>query len=379
MSDATATRSSILFLWGQFGPYHEDRCKAVAALPNHTVLGIEVANNSSHHYAWTLTEVSDFRKITLFPGQTFEQPGFFRRLKALVREGIRAGAHYNFLCHYDKLEIFILAVVLRFLRRRVFILWETKFDDRPRLLWREILKWILLRPYHGALTSGIRARSYLMFLGMTGRAIADGYDSVSIVRLRNLSTSPPAPGGIPFQQRNFLVVARLVAKKNLSLAIAAYDLYRRQTKVNARGLVILGGGPLETALKAEVSVRGLQGVHFEGFLQPADVADQMSHALALVLPSMEEQWGLVVNEALALGVPILCSENVGARDDLVRNGKNGYVFSVNSAEQLADHMLTISSDEVLWQRVAAAALQTADLGDTKHFAEGVRSLIEVTP
>jgi glycosyltransferase involved in cell wall biosynthesis len=379
MSDSAASRPSILLVWGQFGPYHQDRCKAAAGLPNHTVLGLEIANNSSHHYAWTPAEASGFTKITLFPGKTYEQAGRLNRLLALLREGVRASARYNFLCHYDQLEIFIFAVVLRLLRRRVFIMWESKFDDRPRSLWREILKWFFLRPYHGVLNSGIRSRAYLAFLGMADRPIASGYDSVSIERLRALAQSPAAPDGVSFGQREFLVIARLVAKKNLSLVIAAYDLYRRDNPENPRNLTFLGTGPLEAALKAEVSIRGLKGVSFAGFVQTEGVAHYLSHALALVLPSIEEQWGLVVNEALALGVPVLCSENVGARDDLVRDSENGYVFTEYNAKQLADRMEILASNETRWRAMAVASSKRADLGDTAHFAEGVRALIAAAP
>ena len=379
MSDSAVARPSILFVWGQFGPYHQDRCQAAAALPNHTVLGIEIANNSSHHYAWASTEASGFTKITLFPGKTYEQAGRPNRLLALVRESVRAGARYNFLCHYDQPEIFILAVVLRLLRRRVFIMWESKFDDRPRSLWREFLKWFFLRPYHGVLNSGIRSRAYLAFLGIADRPIANGYDSVSIERMRALAESPAAPEGMSFGQREFLVIARLVAKKNLSLVIAAYDLYRRNKPENARNLVFLGTGPLEVALKAEVSVRGLEGVSFAGFVQTEGVAHYLSHALALVLPSIEEQWGLVVNEALALGVPVLCSENVGARDDLVRDCENGYVFTEYDPEHLAELMGLLASDETRWRAMAIASSRRANLGDTAHFAEGVRALIASAP
>jgi glycosyltransferase involved in cell wall biosynthesis len=379
MSESAPARPSILFVWGQFGPYHQDRCKAAAGLPNHTVMGLEIANNSSHHYAWDPIEASGFTKITLFPGKTYEEAGRLNRLLALVREGVRAGARYNFLCHYDQLEIFILATVLRFLRRRVFIMWESKFDDRPRSLWREMLKWVFLRPYTGVLNSGIRSRAYLAFLGMAGRPIANGYDSISVERLRAQAGSPAAPDGASFRQREFLVIARLVAKKNLSLVIAAYDLYRRNNPENARNLVFLGTGPLDAALKAEVSARGLSGIRFAGFVQAEGVAHYLSHALALILPSIEEQWGLVVNEALALGVPVLCSENVGARDDLVRDTENGYVFAEYNAEHLADLMGLISGNETRWRAMATASSKRADLGDTSHFADGVRALIAAAP
>jgi glycosyltransferase involved in cell wall biosynthesis len=382
MSDKTsaAVRQSTVFLWGQFGPYHHDRCQAAAfALPNRDVIGIEVANGSDHHYQWQPAAAEGFTKRTIFPGESYEKTGFFRRLCGLVRETLRANARHNFLCHYDQLEIFTLAVVLRLLGRKVFMMWESKFDDKPRSVWRELLKWFLLRPYNGAITSGPRARAYLHYLGLLNRPIVEGYDSISVERLKKLSGMEPAPGGAPFSERNFLVVARLVEKKNLPLALAAYDLYRRRVKGMPRKLIFLGAGPFAEALKAETAMRGLTAVEFPGFVQAQEIANHMARALALILPSNEEQWGLVVNEALALGVPVLCSENVGARDTLVCDGVNGYVFKTGEAERLSCFMEALSEDELRWSAFAVAASERASLGDTRQFGEGIRQLIEFCP
>jgi len=382
MLDATAAPDAkpILFLWGQFGPYHVDRCTAAATTcPNHAIVGIEVANASEHHYNWEASEAVGFSKRTLFPGKSYEKAGRLRRLIAMLRDGVGVGARHNFLCHYDQPEVFVLAIVLRLFGRRVFMMWESKFDDHPRNVWRELLKWFLLLPYNGAITSGPRARTYLYFLGLTGRPVAEGYDSISVERLRNLAGTAPAPDGIPFAERHFIVVARLVEKKNLPLALAAYDLYRRRAADRARKLIVLGTGPLESALKAEVAARGLDGVEFPGFVQAEEVARHMGRALALILPSNEEQWGLVVNEALALGVPVLCSENVGARDTLVREGVNGHVFKGGEAERLAALMDRLATDEVYWRKLASSAASAAPLGDAARFGEGVRTLIAFHP
>ncbi len=93
------------------------------------------------------------------------------------------------------------------------------------------------------------------------------------------------------------------------------------------------------------------------------------------MPSKEEQWGLVVNEALALGLPILCSDNVGARDSLVRTAVNGYIFEPDNIQGLAALMLRLASDESEWSRFAGASQDLAKLGDAARFAEAAVSLI----
>jgi glycosyltransferase involved in cell wall biosynthesis len=63
---------------------------------------------------------------------------------------------------------------------------------------------------------------------------------------------------------------------------------------------------------------------------------------ALILPSRDEPWGLVVNEAMTCGVPIIASDICGCVDDLVFHGRNGYIFPVNDIEKLAEAMLAIA-------------------------------------
>ena len=76
-----------------------------------------------------------------------------------------------------------------------------------------------------------------------------------------------------------------------------------------------------------------------------------------------------------MGVPILCSDRVGARDSLVRAGVNGYVFEPDNAQGLARLMGQISGDETLWRAFAEAALSFAEKGDATRFAEAVAELV----
>ncbi len=118
-------------------------------------------------------------------------------------------------------------------------------------------------------------------------------------------------------------------------------------------------------------------VEFAGFLDHEQVARRLGAALSLLLPSVEEQWGLVVNEAVALGVPILCSDNVGARDSLVRVGVNGFMFEPDNDEGLAALMHLVSEDETLWRGLAEGSLRLAPNGDVAEFVRGVSELLGV--
>lgn len=369
-----STRPVVAFVWGQFGPYHMDRCEAAGQALHEVaaVVGIEMASASAY-YAWSETGAGHhFRKITLFPGRSYNDIGRVRRFWHLVRACVAARARHVFMCHIQLPEHFAAAILLRLTGRRLYVMTESKFDDLPRGAWREVAKKLFYLPYSGALVGGARTADYMRFLGFAPRAIAEGYDSISIDRIRRLAGVPPAPDGTPFAERHFTIVARLVGKKNLGLAIDAYRRYRSLAGAAARDLVIFGSGPLEDDLRTRAA--GLDGIRFMGFQQETAIARGLASSLALILPSVEEQWGLVVNEAAAMGVPSLVTDQVGARDSLVRTAVSGFVFEPDNVEGLARVMHRVGADEVEWRRLAEGALAISPAGDAARFAEGVRTL-----
>jgi glycosyltransferase involved in cell wall biosynthesis len=367
-------RSGIVLFWNQFGPYHYDRCRSLAEACGESapVTGIEVAQRSAS-YEWVPEEGEHgFRKVTLFPECAYEETGAFARFRRLAGCCVQLGSRHVFLCHYERPEYFFVAVLLRLLGRRVYVMQDAKFEHRQRSMLRELLKSIFYLPYCGALVSGRRTSEYLRFLGIPLTRQATGYDTISIRRVRSLAHAAGRAGGIPYSERHFTIVARFVEKKNLPLALEAYRLYRTATGERARSLVICGSGPLDEELRRLAG--GIEGVRFTGFLQAEGVAQVLGSTLALILPSTEEQWGLVINEALAVGVPVLVSDAVGARDTLVRSGVNGHLFEPDNAEGLAWFMTHIGRAENEWRRLSDGATRLAPLGDVARFVEGVSAL-----
>jgi glycosyltransferase involved in cell wall biosynthesis len=120
-------------------------------------------------------------------------------------------------------------------------------------------------------------------------------------------------------------------------------------------------------------------VVFAGFLDAQAVSRTLAGALAMILPSLRDQWGLVVNEAVSLNIPVLCTDNPGARDTLVRTGVNGFIFEPGNTEGLAVLMGLLSDDPALWRRMSLACADFAPLTDSPVFAAGVGRLIGAAP
>lgn len=367
----------LVFVWDNFGPLHADRCNAVAKKfeGKEQVIGLELAGRS-RVYDWLPEDGTHFRKVTLVTGRTLEEIPFTQKfgktLSACLSMG--SGSRY-FLCHYQDPAIFLVAVALRLLGRKVYTMGCSKFDDYTRKLPRELMKSLMYLPYNGAISSGIRSRDYMRFMGFSPDRIQSPYNTVSLERIRNLSGAPAAPEGVPFLDRHFTIVARMVAKKNISMVLKAMKIYAEEV-ANPRPLEIFGTGPLEAELRHQAREAGISHlVHFRGFLQTQEISRAYGSSLALLLPSIEEQFGNVVPEAQAMGLPVILSDNCGSRDVLVRSGVNGFVIESDNPAGLAFFMKLLSEDEALWRRMCVASQQFVERADTARFAEAVEALI----
>jgi glycosyltransferase involved in cell wall biosynthesis len=116
-----------------------------------------------------------------------------------------------------------------------------------------------------------------------------------------------------------------------------HDALRAFARSSVEGsyLVFAGDGPLRTDLEAEAHTLGIaHSVRFLGFVNQSNLPAVYRSSDVLVLPSEYEAFGLVVNEAMLCGCPVIVSDRVGARFDLVREGETGFIFPVASVDAL---------------------------------------------
>jgi glycosyltransferase involved in cell wall biosynthesis len=142
----------------------------------------------------------------------------------------------------------------------------------------------------------------------------------------------------------FLVFGRLEDVKAVDKVINAFALLDQQLKQRSR-LLIAGDGSSRSALESQVEAQGLgDRVRFLGSV-PSDQAPRIfGEANALVLASCDEPWGLVVNEALSAGIPVIGPFWIGAFADLVVHGETGLVTQDNTPLRLAAAMRTLLID-----------------------------------
>lgn len=365
---APSSPERLAFFWNNIGPMHADRIEAVAhRFPEAELYGIEQYARDET-YDWHPDARPAFRKIILFPDST--APGLAVRLLRLLRSAWRLRRARWFLCHYERPEVLATALVLRLCGAQVFTMGCSKFDDKPRRARSEWLKSLALAPYRGAIGTHERSADYFRFLGLP--RVASPYNTLSIDRMRVQAAGTSRPD---FADRPWTIIARLVEKKNLFMALEAFALYRAQG--GRRRLNLCGNGPLEAALKARAGELGLAAaVTFHGFVQTEEISRILKGSLALILPSSEEQFGNVVIEAQALDLPVLLSDRCGAREFLVQDWVNGFSFPHDSPESLAGYMALLGDDEALCTRLAEGARAGAPRGDVAAFAAAVAALLD---
>ena len=199
-----------------------------------------------------------------------------------------------------------------------------------------VLKRFIVRQADAYVTFGGKSREYLEAFGANPNRIFTGIDTVDMdwfrQRVRELRGKQPLReerAGYP--QFLMLYVGQLIRRKGVLQALKALsELHDPDI-----GLLIVGSGPQEEELKQFCQQQRLENVYFEGFQQQDALPKYYAIADALILPSFEEVWGLVVNEALASGLYVLCSDRAGAAYDLIKEGWNGTLFDPHNVEQIA--------------------------------------------
>ncbi len=160
-----------------------------------------------------------------------------------------------------------------------------------------------------------------------------------------------------------LYASKLQTRKNANHLVEAYShLLRRAQTYTPPYLLIVGDGEERERLETQVQQLGLAAdVHFTGFQNQTALPAFFALADVFVLPARHEPWGLVVNEAMAAGVAVVLSSDVGAAADLVTNGVEGFVYPTGDIAQLTAALeRVLSSHDTALTMGAAAARRVAD-------------------
>ncbi len=367
----------VAILWSRFGPYHFARLRGAAELLGcGEVIGLEIAS-TDQTYGWDLVpECRSIKRKTLFPSCSYEQiaPRSISMRVSNALNALKPGA-----VAVNGWALPEARAAIGWCRRagaRCILMSESKEDDSPRLWWKEIIKRHLVQRCDSALVGGSPQAEYLRKLGFKGEIFL-GYDVVDCDYFRKGAAAvrhdqAQIRARLSLPQSYFFACSRLIPRKNIDGLLKAYAKYRAAFAGESWGLVIAGSGQEDERLRLLQRELGLDSVVWPGFVQYDALPFYYGLASAFVHPALSEPWGLVVNEAIASGLPVLVSRTVGAQYELLAEGENGYAFDPADEDDLAIKMLMLARmDDAAHARLSNAASRIAAEWTPARFARGL--------
>lgn len=266
-----------------------------------------------------------------------------------------------------------------------------KASGTPLVVWAAIwheprsLKFTLSRPlihriYRDAdaiATYGSHVNSYLSGLGISKLVAAPQAVDQEFWNPNLLPQTDNAAPNEPVESFRALFVGRDEPGKGLQLLLDAWRKANQlgELPANSKLTVI---GPEGDDLADSVS-----GIEIAGRLTPTEVRQQLSEASCLIVPSeatpiFQEPWGLVCNEAMHMGVPVIASDTVGAAaGGLVRDRRNGLVFVSGNSDELKQSIVLLASDQSLQRRLSLAAKADSACYGYQNWADGMHAAIKL--
>ncbi len=263
--------------------------------------------------------------------------GFFRKLfkfnpDIIIIDGYDALAYW---------QAFFLAKILR----KKIILWSSSTVSSSKMkkgLFAKI-KQFIIQKVDSYITYGEKSKEYLEFFGAAPEKIHKVFNTVDMAYFKKGFARRTGPSVL-------IYVGRLHLKKGLLNLIRAAKKHK---------LLMIGDGPDRKILEKEAG----DNVAFLGFKQQTELPKYYAQADVFVFPTFQDPWGLVINEALAAGLYVLCSKYAGAAELI--NENNGLVFSPDNIEELKNILNNLDIGKIREQRQLIAQWASENLSIQK--------------
>ena len=234
---------------------------------------------------------------------------------------------------------------------RVLPTFDTWFQ---RSKWKEALKHFLFRSVDGVKVPGQDGANMARRYGVPRDRIHEVTQSIDVAHYRQALEVTPAIRAERREQLGlhgcvFLYVGRMWSGKGLDYLLEAYQLARMEQPDIS--LLLVGDGVDEARYRA--MARNLPNVSFAGFVQARELPGYYALADALVFPTLGDPHGLVVEEAMAAGLPVICTQAAGDIGRRLPDGVGGFVVSPANSAELSDRMLRLAASADLRKRFAA--------------------------
>jgi glycosyltransferase involved in cell wall biosynthesis len=307
----------------------------------------------------------------------------------LAGELIRVRPKVAFVGGYDRPESLMTAVLGLFFRWKTGPMHDSRFNDAEsytKKIALEAVKSPFMRLYPFFMCSGRECVEYTEFLaGKKRTAHYAGWNVLDNVGIAEKADDGDRDDelleamGMKAGEAFFFMPIRFLPKKNIFRVIEAYGECRDELARGGRKpipLVMAGKGPLKEEVLEMIVKRGLgERLRVVEWLPYELVPRACRLSNAVILASTHDQWGLIVNEALSAGAPVLVSNRCGAHE-LVRNHRNGFTFDPYDVAHLAQLLGDLSANEELVAAMRSHARASMETFSIVLFFEAWFSVIE---
>jgi len=227
----------------------------------------------------------------------------------------------------------LIACIYAFIAGKSFVLWSyvTPHSERD-ISWKQrSLRKIILRMTHTIVGMGSEARRYLSSMAIPDEDIFDAPNSIEFsFRPDELSSGKRSAfrEQLGISGLCYLYVGGIVPRKGISELLDAWEIFTKDQDVEV-SLLMVGDGTEKKDLMRKVAKREIRKVIFVPFVQPDELPAIYYAADVLIFPTLEDVWGLVVNEAMTFGLPVICSKYAGCAADIVVEDRNGWFVDPN--------------------------------------------------
>lgn len=283
-------------------------------------------------------------------------------------------------CGWDSLATY-MAYVFSMIFKKKLVLWSGSTVNE--LSWRRtvskpLVKFIV-KHSDSYIAYGTRAKEYLTALGADARKIFIGWNTVDNALFEKGSAIANKEKEILRNKlgiktkKVLLYVGQLIERKGIYNLLDAFSKLKKDT--DDVTLLFVGTGMERENMGKRCADENIRDVVFSGFVEYEQLPKYYAISDVFILPSHEEVWGLVINEAMACGLPVITTDKVGASADLVKDGVNGFVVGDGDSEKLYNAMKNIVEDNRLRQEMGQASRKIINNFTVEHTARGIRDAI----
>ena len=340
----------VLFITNIPAPYRIDFFNALGRLVDLTVI-FEAKTTPKTTFNYNLDSISQFRAIFLSDGD-IQEKRFNWNILPLIRRG--AYDHVVVTSYgYATEALAILTLKARGIPYEMELDGGIPRNDNPIA---HALKAFLIRGAVRYWSTGSRTDRFYESFGVPAERI-QRYPFSSISEREIVSRPPDEQERAAAKQRLGIRAERLVLSVGQTIHRKGYDLLIRAASLLPEGVqvVIVGGSPREewSALMRELNVQNLS---FVEFASKETVNDYYTAADVFVLPTREDVWGLVINEAMARGVPVITTDGCVAGCEMIQEGESGYLIPCETYEPLAERITKLLENDAVRECIALAGL-----------------------